>query len=243
MKQNYWQRGEKKERRESDSDPLPPPPPSSPPKETSAPTKPQPAAAPKPDPVATEVKKPPVSKSKGGFNLNDLSDLVTSSVKHNSTIKTTELSRGGSVEVVLSQNLTNRAIPSSQNQGSRHERASPASRASREQWRPIKAESPPSTSKGSWREGASATGGEAEGSTSTVNTAEIQKVLKETKGMSTGESLQYALERMGRTTSESSSKSVEKKEKEGGDGNHGDGDEAWYDEEDDDQIDYFQLTM
>lgn len=202
---------------------------------TKAPTSKQSSETQKAESVETPKKSKAHIKSKA-FNLNDLGDLLSSTVKHNKTLPKTDISStSGNVEVFLNQGIRRTQSPNPA-----AARAEPPSSRGEDNWRPLSRES---KAKGepSWR--------------STDNAASAKSVLDEdpardealkeaqSKDLSTGQQIQYAIEKLKnssspavRSVSESSSKSTKAEVEESEVA-------PWYDEEDEDDINPFDVTM
>jgi len=220
-------------------------------------------AAEKPVPAETPKKKSERQIKTKGFNLSDLGDLVTKTVTHNNNIPKTDISaaaNSGNVEIVLSQGYRRTHSPCQARAVDSRDRAADTRDRDGTTWRPLtkpKPEAEEEPSGGGWRvEDNPANASKAEdnpASSSKVqdNPASSIKVLEddpertkalqeaEAKALSTGHSIQYAIEKLQKesrikSVSESSSKGPKEEVA---------GEEAWYDEEDEDGIDCFDLTI
>ena len=171
-----------------------------------------------------------------GFNLSDLGALVTKTVTHNNNIPKTDISaaaNSGSVEVVLNQGYRRTHSPCQARAVESRERRDS------DTWRPLSKTKPDPEEgpSGNWR----AHENPASSSAILEDDPERTKALQEAeaKDLSTGQQIQYAIEKLKKesrvqTVSESSSKGVKEEVA---------GEEAWYDEEDEDRIDCFDLTI
>ncbi|KAL5267474.1 hypothetical protein ACHWQZ_G004491 [Mnemiopsis leidyi] len=257
MKKNYWQnrqkssesaaekKGEltppKEEQEKTSNTPSPEPTPEIKTEKTKLPHDPTNSAskyvAEKPIvPQETPKKKSEKPIRAKGFNLSDLSELVTKTVTHNNNIPKTDISvaaNSGSVEVVLNQGYRRTHSPC------QARAVEPRERRDSDTWRPLSKSKPDPEEGpgGSWRTQDNA----ASSSAALEDDPERTKALQEAqaKDLSTGQQIQYAIEKLQKqsrvqTVSESSSKGVKEEVA---------GEEAWYDEEDEDRIDCFDLTI
>lgn len=188
-------------------------------------------------PTEETPKRKPEKKSKG-FNLSDLGDLVTKTVTHNNNIPKTDISAAvssGSVEVVLNQSYRRTQSPCPARAVDNRDR-------NVDTWRPL-GKKPEGEVGPSWRAADTPAAAAAAAAADVLaEDPERTKALQEaeSKALSTGHQIQYAIEKLqkqsrNKSVSESSSRSV--KEEDAG------GQDAWYDEEDEDQIDCFDLTI
>ena len=272
MKKNYWQNrqkssesGEKKALPETEQIKEELETTESPPVLVSEPKKvkrasPDPADIPlppeKPVPPETPKKKSDKQIKPRGFNLSDLGDLVTKTVTHNNNIPKTDIraaADSGSVEVVLNQGYRRTHSPCQARAVDTREKGDtwrPLTKAAKPEpepastWRAAQ-DNPPSTSNPASSSNPASTSNPASSSASTFKVLEEDpertKALQEAEAMNlkTGHQIQYAIEKLQKesrikSVSESSSKSVIEEVA---------GEEAWYDEEDEDRIDCFDLTI
>ena len=239
VKKNYWQKSSAAEVEEKPStaskklDAVSEPKKEATPEVSEAPANITPATTTSVRTVSPAMPSTTQPKAKKAFNLSDLNSLVSKTVKHNNALPRTDITTSGSgcVEVTYTTNRVRTANSDVKIKAVHDDRASD------EKWRPGFKEKVTAERSSNWRR--HRTGG------SECEDPEREKVLREaeSQNLSTGQSIQYAIEKLRTTSGVSTPAGRSERSVSTNSASELDGKEDWYDEEDEDKIDCFDLNI